>query len=78
MMELVGRSYSPEIRHIGNGTHRKSFVNKTIVHKHVGHAINCNSKTSTKTEAGKKALIEESIGKKGNCWDCIYYCKHIV
>jgi len=33
---------------------------------------------STKTKTRYKALVEETIGEKGNCWDCIGYGKNIV
>ena len=42
---LVSSSYSSEVRHVGNGTHRESFMDQTVVDKHVGHAKNRNSKT---------------------------------
>lgn len=34
---FVSSSNSSEIGHVGNGTHRESLVNQSIVDKHVGH-----------------------------------------
>jgi len=33
---------------------------------------------STKAEARQKAFVEETIGKKGYGWYCIYDCKYII
>lgn len=46
----MGGSDSPEIWHVGNGTHGEPFVNETVVDEHVGHTKHRNA----------KALIPES------------------
>lgn len=42
---LMSCSDLSEIGHVGYGTHRESFMNQTIVDKHVRHPKHCNSKT---------------------------------
>ena len=42
---LVSCSNLSKVGHVGNGPHWESFVNQTIVDKHVGHAKHCNSQT---------------------------------
>ncbi|GER51038.1 stress-inducible protein [Striga asiatica] len=76
----------PEIWHVGDGAHLESPVDETIVNKHVGHAEHRNTETLhqlaavriAKAESRNKAFMEKSVGKKGNGWDSINYCKNIV
>uniref|UniRef100_A0A7C8YGB5 Uncharacterized protein n=1 Tax=Opuntia streptacantha TaxID=393608 RepID=A0A7C8YGB5_OPUST len=74
----MSSSDSSKIRDISNRAHRESLVNKAIMDKHIGHTKYRDSKSSTKAEARQKAFVEETIGKKGYGWYCIYDCKYII
>jgi len=41
---LVSSSNSSEVGHVGNGPHRESLMNQSVVDKHVGHSEHRYSK----------------------------------
>ena len=55
---LVSSSHSSKVGHVGNGTHRESLMNQSIVDEHVGHTKHSYSKTLH--EVG--GVIVESFG----------------
>lgn len=59
IFNLMGSSHFSEIRHVGNGTHGESFMDQTVVDKHVGHAKNRNSKTLQQSMEWSTMLIRE-------------------
>ena len=63
-MKLVSSSDLSEIGDVGDGTHRESFMNETVVDEHVGHPEDRNSKASAEAETRNKAFMEEAVRKK--------------